>query len=613
MIRSFIAISSDGLLTPSLDIHLSHNSNSVAPYGWGIAWHPDNKAAALLYKQTNTSAEVSSTNEMPDIAAFRSKTFICKAKTDSAGYTHHEIQPFSKSFAGNDWLFAHCGNIDKNSLRELFTSDSKFLTPLGRSDSELAFCFLLGKFYQEGLESIKAATTSLLLSWLAELDKIGVPDITMSDGTSMLIYRGEHSQEHYYFSRITPSETKIELESSTITANFQDPRDIYRTKFILSNEPFSTGQWEEIKQGQLLIVSNGAITSSDIQASLSSQELPISTKGTEPEIQKTKKAYSNMQVEQTQSNQVIMNSRSVVSCRDAGTLTYRMFNITHITEYSYTEPVEHSSHIFRLKPLESPIQSVEYSTLTISSPGEQIQFEDVFGNESLHYTITEPYTHLKVENHARVRIYGRPNDDTTPKKRQASIPLVWMPWQRQMMMPYLLPQELPPTQLEELTTYAMSFVERNDYDLLETLRDINHSIYTDYEYLPGKTSLDTTPFDVYATRHGVCQDFANLFICLARLLGVPARYQMGYIYTGASYENKIQSEASHAWVELYLPYIGWRGFDPTNGCLAKQEHISVARGRNYLDATPTSGTIFKGGGTETLGVTVKVEEVYNDQ
>ena len=59
-----------------------------------------------------------------------------------------------------------------------------------------------------------------------------------------------------------------------------------------------------------------------------------------------------------------------------------------------------------------------------------------------------------------------------------------------------------------------------------------------------------------------------------------------------------------------MPYVGWRGFDPTNGCSVSQDHIRVACGRNYLDATPTSGTIYKGGGTETLIVDVKMRELF---
>jgi transglutaminase-like putative cysteine protease len=102
------------------------------------------------------------------------------------------------------------------------------------------------------------------------------------------------------------------------------------------------------------------------------------------------------------------------------------------------------------------------------------------------------------------------------------------------------------------------------------------SIYSDYKYVSESTSLETTSFEVYTSRQGVCQDFANLLICLVRLLNIPARYRMGYIYTGANHENKIQSEASHAWAELYLPYIGWRGFDPTNGCMVGQDHVRVA-------------------------------------
>ncbi len=139
--------------------------------------------------------------------------------------------------------------------------------------------------------------------------------------------------------------------------------------------------------------------------------------------------------------------------------------------------------------------------------------------------------------------------------------------------------------------------------------NVPKSIFREYEYRQGSTTVFTTPFEVYANRRGVCQDFANLFICLARLLGVPARYACGYIYTGPKHENQVQSEASHAWVQVYLPEVGWKGFDPTNGILTQTEHVRVAYGRNYVDATPTSGTIFVGGGKETLEVDVRVDRI----
>jgi transglutaminase-like putative cysteine protease len=90
---------------------------------------------------------------------------------------------------------------------------------------------------------------------------------------------------------------------------------------------------------------------------------------------------------------------------------------------------------------------------------------------------------------------------------------------------------------------------------------------------------------------------------------------VGYIYTGRDYENKIQSDASHAWAEVYLPSVGWHGYDPTNGRPAELDHIRVAAGRNFRDATPTSGTIYKGGTGETLtvGVRVSVETPGSDE
>jgi transglutaminase-like putative cysteine protease len=67
-------------------------------------------------------------------------------------------------------------------------------------------------------------------------------------------------------------------------------------------------------------------------------------------------------------------------------------------------------------------------------------------------------------------------------------------------------------------------------------------------------------------------------------------------------------EATHAWAQVYLPEAGWKGFDPTNGVLTQTNHVRVAVGRHYTDATPTSGTIFAGGGAEQLEVVVTVEE-----
>jgi transglutaminase-like putative cysteine protease len=215
---------------------------------------------------------------------------------------------------------------------------------------------------------------------------------------------------------------------------------------------------------------------------------------------------------------------------------------------------------------------------------------------------------MAIEASSRVELLDTDPLSYRPLRARSTVPVVLMPWHQQVLLPFLLPPELPESQLTELAEYAMSFVERNDTDLLDTLLDINQSIFRDYEYVPGATTVDTSAFDVYTSRRGVCQDFTNLFICLARLLGVPARYVCGYIHTRGAGDAR-QAAASHAWAQVYLPEVGWKGFDPTNGLLTQTEHIRVAVGRNYRDATPTSGVIYVGGGDETLEVAVEVAPV----
>lgn len=284
----------------------------------------------------------------------------------------------------------------------------------------------------------------------------------------------------------------------------------------------------------------------------------------------------------------------------------RTLVVEHDTRYTYEAPVRSSEHVIRLRPVHDAAQQVLEHTLEITPWVEQAAYEDVFGNQSVRVSMDTPYSELLVRMRAVVQV-DWPELLRMPSARH-SLPLTWMPWQREMMHAYLLPPELPESQLRAINDYAWGFAERHGFDVAATLVDINTAIWRDFAYVTGSTTNETTPFEVFAARRGVCQDFANLFICMARLLGIPARYRVGYIFTGGRGQNAQQSEATHAWAEAYLPNIGWRGFDPTNGIMAAADHVRVAVGRIFRDATPTSGTIFGPVVGETLSVRVDVRD-----
>lgn len=288
-----------------------------------------------------------------------------------------------------------------------------------------------------------------------------------------------------------------------------------------------------------------------------------------------------------------------------------IYQITHKTTYSYTSPISFSKHLFRLQPLSDLNQTVLNYEFKVSTPfAEVCNFTGAFGNNASFIEIKEPYTSLEIISESIVCVQESPlNTDFLHQPR--TMPLIWMPWDRTMMQTFLQPPELPESELFELAEYAMSFVQKSKNDVFAVLENINQTIYQEFSYIPGSTSLATTPYEVFENREGVCQDFANLMICLARLLNIPARYRVGYLYTNGNTENHDQGQETHAWVEIYLPYFGWVGFDPTNGCLAGKNHIKVACGRYFNDATPTSGTIFQAGPdtTENLATSVEVKKL----
>lgn len=611
-----LAISLDGLGSPSINVNIPNGNTNDGnhSHGWGFGWYPGDHYSAMVAKDPSARDTKVLVDALTDWSNFRSTAFFCKVRGANKGYTQKETQPFSRSFAGRDWMFMHNGDLDKTALDALHGQQRRLLEPLGNTDSELAFCDLLARLQESDARRISDIDPTILHAWFLRFDSLGSADMYMTDGDSVVCFHGSQSPKGMHHARISPPDNQAVYESEAVQISLTDPRDTYRTALIISSTPFFAGDWTQMQPGEMIIVRRGAVVWSSAyeqRTQLTKAASAPLMPSQQPLQQQQKSGFlAQAQAEQAQEAH-LLNVRAMSQTQDGKPLGYRLFDITHATHYEYTDAVEHSTHFFRLQPTDDPTQEVVYSKLAISSVAEEMQFEDVFGNQAIHCIIDRPYTKLSVEATSRVKVFAVPPDDHSLSRRQTSIPLVWMPWQRQMMMPYLLPSELPESQLTELTDYAMSFVERNDYHLVKTIEDMNVSIYRDYKYVSGSTSLNTTPFEVYTSRKGVCQDFANLFICLTRLLSIPARYRMGYIYTGANYANKIQSDASHAWAEVYLPYVGWRGFDPTNGCAVLQDHIRVACGRNYRDATPTSGTIYKGGGTETLTVDVKVREVTN--
>lgn len=585
-----LAMSFDAPTSPRITLRWQskHAGGSSSHLGWGIAWYPPDELGAIVVKDPTSHGDDAMTALLRAWPRFRSTIFVGHLRGAARRVAQEDTHPFSRGYAGCDWVLAHNGWLGEGFREALPLDPARLHEPVGHTDSEYVLCWLLDRAHEAGARRLADVGWERLRDWLGQVNAQGTCNLVLSDGLDVAVYQDKDLYNPLQRVRRTPPHVEEALANEDIELAFTDARDDNRSGIIVTTTALSGGGWTPFEAGQLLVLRRGSVTWDSAATSRG-------VKGPERAVPPVADGSAAPARQQT-----AMSPTGAAS-------ELRTYRVHHESVYVYEEPIERSTHILRLRPVGDRLQELIEHELVVEPLARPNHYEDVFGNEVATFDLDQPYQTLRVVTTSLVRLRLDPRRTLHSPVRRSSIPLVWMPWQRQMMSPYLLPHELPETQLRELFDYAMGFVERQDYDLTECLLDINRTIYADFAYVQGSTTVETTPFEVYSTRRGVCQDFANLLICMARLLGVPARYRVGYIHTSKDYENTLQSDASHAWAELYLPWFGWQGFDPTNGCLAGLDHVRVACGRNYRDATPTSGTIYRGGGTETLTIDVRVE------
>jgi transglutaminase-like putative cysteine protease len=267
------------------------------------------------------------------------------------------------------------------------------------------------------------------------------------------------------------------------------------------------------------------------------------------------------------------------------------YTIRHVTRFTYDAPITESVMEARMQPRSDGAQRCLQFALTTSPSSRVMVYRDHDGNTVHHFNI--PARHARLALTAEGLVECSPPAQPLPDSLG---PGAWAQldafaesgecWE------YLAPSVFAqPTPL--LDTFATEVGLVRGDDPLVLLRRLTEEIYTRLEYKPQTTRVDSPIEEALEGRSGVCQDFAHIFIALARRLGVPSRYVSGYLFRDHASHDRSAVDATHAWVEAFLPTLGWIGFDPTNNLIAEERHIRVAIGRDYADVPPTRG-VYKG-------------------
>jgi transglutaminase-like putative cysteine protease len=284
-------------------------------------------------------------------------------------------------------------------------------------------------------------------------------------------------------------------------------------------------------------------------------------------------------------------------------------HVVHVTEYLYSERVSTSHHALHLLPRPTPAQACLREELAIAPvPAVRRDRLDDFGNRTTYVEIHEPHNNLRVTSSADVDVAPAP-----------PLPATSAPWEAvrdavragadaeaRAARAYAFASPHVPTAAAAARDYALpSFTAGRG--LVEAARALTTRINKDFVYDSRATTIATPVDEVLTLRRGVCQDFAHVQLACLRALGLAARYVSGYLVTRPppGKPRLVGADASHAWLAVFVPDLGWLPLDPTNDLVPGEQHITVAWGRDFSDVTPVRGVIM-GGGRHDLWVSVDV-------
>lgn len=271
------------------------------------------------------------------------------------------------------------------------------------------------------------------------------------------------------------------------------------------------------------------------------------------------------------------------------------WDIIHRTEYRYSTPAKESFNQVRLQPMSAEGQQIESFDLSVQPVTRLRQYKDFYANVVHHFEIPEPHERLLIES--KVRALTQTPASLSNESQPFPLDRIGEAASAFRCHDFLNASKYVDV---EPQTWRLALDAINGAtDAWQAAQAISEFVHGHIAYTANSTSVHTHMREVLAHRKGVCQDYAHVALGLCRSIKIPALYVSGYLATEAA-------SATHAWIEVFIPDIGWRGLDPTHKCQVDETYLKLAVGRDYADVAPVSGH-YKGTQDRKMEVTVKIE------
>lgn len=230
--------------------------------GWGLGLYPDEKAAAV-YKEAIAGQHSLVALFIAKYRCLRSATFLAHIRQASRGQiAFSNSHPFNHHYQALEFLFIHNGTLDKKQFPV-----QKNFHPIGETDSEQVFCFLLSKMAGLRIYPVRKGEyigydeqqINAIYQILLDINDHGSMCCIFSDGRSLFAYRDKNGARELHFTEKTHEHSTHRLGDGEIKVTIHPDNEEHGNGLIFASEPLSAGEWQSFKPGQLIVTQHGQV------------------------------------------------------------------------------------------------------------------------------------------------------------------------------------------------------------------------------------------------------------------------------------------------------------------------------------------------------------------
>lgn len=243
--------------------------------GWGITFYEGqsyNNKGCRSFKDPSPSCD----SKIADLVAnypIKSCAVVSHIRQANSGAVSLEnTHPFTRELWGRNWTYAHNGQLGNSGQLENFESlDTGFYTPVGETDSEHAFCWLLQQLKNRyspspddsvaknsAPESLipenKADVFGYIVELAGQLNDLGVFNMLLTDGEYLLAYC---SNNLYWITRRAPF-GEASLKDEDVVIDFKQETTPDDVVTVIATQPLTSNEvWQQIQPGEYCLFRYG--------------------------------------------------------------------------------------------------------------------------------------------------------------------------------------------------------------------------------------------------------------------------------------------------------------------------------------------------------------------